>query len=245
MRTINESDIKQTLTAIDGYWYKVPRFQKEIIHTCCDSIINNTEYGNISSLDKIILNCTDYENKTKTFLIRHYTNNLDGEIDFRNPNYDNSTFFERIKYDYAEQSLSTAMLIWMFGVIGFSFLIGFISKLLYHFGILRSYFEKKIMKSAEAMAKDVGKIRNKYVFRKCPENNILEIPLFKNQYMDYKATKEFSDYLQYIRVREHPFMHLKTRKTLGSKKRWARNDYLFNCKFYFSQTPKKGKLEVR
>ena len=75
-------------------------------------------------------------------------------------------------------------------------------------------------------------------FKKCPVNNIIEIPLFANVFLDYRATKEFSKYLQRVEIREHPFMEY-------VKKKKKKNIWLWKAQFIFSKNPKKGKLEAK
>lgn len=43
-------------------------------------------------------------------------------------------------------------------------------------------------------------------FTTCPESKVIEIPLFKNIHLDYRATGEFAKYLVKIEIKEHPFL---------------------------------------
>jgi len=87
--------------------------------------------------------------------------------------------------------------------------------------------------------------RWKYVFKKCPKNNIIEIPVFNNDYLDYNATKDFSTYLKRIEVKEHKFFEEVYKKNPKKRYGWKHQDGKFYCKFYFSQNPRSGKLEVK
>jgi hypothetical protein len=79
-------------------------------------------------------------------------------------------------------------------------------------------------------------------FTKVPKNKKLELPLFKNIYMDYSAKKEFGKYLEKVEIREHPFNRLiKKKKKVRKKKRQV---YLWKATFYFKKIPKEGYLEI-
>lgn len=77
-------------------------------------------------------------------------------------------------------------------------------------------------------------------FSDCPADKKIEIPLFKNIYLDYEATQEFSDYLQRIEIREHDFSYKVKKKDKPMK-----NVLLWKATFFFSKQPKEGKLTVR
>lgn len=79
------------------------------------------------------------------------------------------------------------------------------------------------------------------------KNNQLELPLFRNIYMDYEFTKEMSDNLQKVQIVEHPFNVL-TRKGgrfSRPKIKKSRNVYFWKAVFTFSKQPKTGKGLVR
>lgn len=107
------------------------------------------------------------------------------------------------------------------------------------------------------LSKDVQKNKDYYV----------EIPLFKNILLDYKATKDFSKYLEFFEIREHNFKCVRwdyiknkrkfdfmskdvkmNKKLIEKRKRRKRkselNESLWYAKFYFSKKPKNGQLEV-
>lgn len=81
--------------------------------------------------------------------------------------------------------------------------------------------------------------------------NTLEIPLFKNMYMDYEATGEFSEYLEKIEIIEHPFKHHIKKGLPFSKKRKhvikKPNIYLWKTVFTFKEgcKPQTGSLIMR
>lgn len=73
------------------------------------------------------------------------------------------------------------------------------------------------------------------------ENNMVEIPYFKNVELDYKTEGDFSKYLQRIKVHEHSYY--KYKKGKPSKKKEVKI-YAWYARFYFKETPKTGFLEV-
>jgi len=88
-------------------------------------------------------------------------------------------------------------------------------------------------------------------FKEVPANKIIEIPLFKNNLLDYKAKGEFSKYLLRVETTEHPFSKgvFAIKKIRGKKiiriKNKKKNIYLWKAQFIFSDIPKNGELEVR
>ena len=83
--------------------------------------------------------------------------------------------------------------------------------------------------------------RRFYIAEFKPENvkdNKIEIPLYSNVFLEYKAEEEMSEYLERIEITEHEFNYfIKSKKT--------KNQYLWKCIFYFSEIPKDGILKVR
>jgi hypothetical protein len=75
------------------------------------------------------------------------------------------------------------------------------------------------------------------------DNLFIEIPLFKNIELSYEATKEFSDYLSRVEIIEHPFNTV--HKTIKGKKYIDKGIFLWRARFYFSQKPQDGVLEVK
>jgi Na+-transporting methylmalonyl-CoA/oxaloacetate decarboxylase gamma subunit len=81
-----------------------------------------------------------------------------------------------------------------------------------------------------------------------PANNIIEIPLFKNMYMDYEATGDFAEHLQKISIIEHPFFrHVKKGLPFRKRKNIIKkpNVYLWKCIVEFKDKPKDGSLILR
>jgi len=91
--------------------------------------------------------------------------------------------------------------------------------------------------------KDIKKEANIY---------FVEIPLFENIILDYDAKKDFSTYLDYFEIKEYRFKYVKgkdlksmrKKKNKKNAKKMKVNEKLWYAKFYFSQKPLNGKLEV-
>lgn len=67
--------------------------------------------------------------------------------------------------------------------------------------------------------------------------NTIELPFFQNRMLQYKATDDFSKYLEKVDVVEHPFRE----EGVFSKKV---NQYLWKATFTFTETPKVGKMRI-
>ena len=74
-------------------------------------------------------------------------------------------------------------------------------------------------------------------------SKVFEIPQFSNIFLDYKATKEFSKYLERVEIKEWSFEVWQ--KTIFTKKKTLLiPDSLWKARFYFNKIPKNGKLEI-
>ena len=75
----------------------------------------------------------------------------------------------------------------------------------------------------------------------------VELPVFKNVVLNFKATKEFSDYMNELEIKEYKFFYL-TKKLVrvGKKKKKFRkvNEWIWYARFYFDKRPTKGELRV-
>jgi hypothetical protein len=78
-------------------------------------------------------------------------------------------------------------------------------------------------------------------------DNKVELPLFKNMYLDYEATGDCSAQLIKISIIEHPFSKLVKRKGhyMYKKEKKKPQVYLWKAIFEFKEKPKDGKLEIR
>jgi len=99
-------------------------------------------------------------------------------------------------------------------------------------------------------------------FTKVPEQKYLEIPLFKNVKLEYRAKGSFSDNLIRVEVKEHPFsevahsvgtlrrlkkldkLNIKKKKAARAKLKLKKNIWLWYARFYFKEIPTSGCLEV-
>jgi hypothetical protein len=77
-----------------------------------------------------------------------------------------------------------------------------------------------------------------------------EIPVFNNVVLNYTATKDFSKYMNMFEIREHKFVYYKKKPKKMNKRRFNKwksktiNEWIWYARFYFSNKPSKGKLEV-
>ena len=77
-----------------------------------------------------------------------------------------------------------------------------------------------------------------------------ELPIFSNIILDYKATEDFSKYLNLFEIKEHKFKYYyKKRRKLNKKRKERRkkeelNEWLWYARFYFKQKPTKGKITI-
>lgn len=75
------------------------------------------------------------------------------------------------------------------------------------------------------------------------EEPIFEIPLFDNIFLDYKLTGDFKKYIHKLKIEEYQVDYRKVSQN-GKKKKKTRQDSYWKATFTFTQTPKKGMLEV-
>lgn len=77
-------------------------------------------------------------------------------------------------------------------------------------------------------------------------DNKVELPLFKNMYLDYEATGDCSAQLIKISIIEHPFSKLVKRHGhyMYKKEKKKPQVYLWKAIFEFKEKPKDGKLEI-
>lgn len=81
--------------------------------------------------------------------------------------------------------------------------------------------------------------------------NTIEIPLFKNMYMDYEATEDFSEYLEKVEIIEHPFKrHIRKGLPFSKKSKHIikkPNIYLWKTVFTFKDgfKPQTGSLIMK
>lgn len=83
---------------------------------------------------------------------------------------------------------------------------------------------------------------------KIEDNKIfVELPVFSNVICDFKASKDFSKYLNEFDIREHKFVYLqkKFRKIGKKKKKFHKvNEWIWYARWYFDRRPETGTLEV-
>jgi Na+-transporting methylmalonyl-CoA/oxaloacetate decarboxylase gamma subunit len=129
--------------------------------------------------------------------------------------------------------------------------------------ILNTFWVAKVFKDTKWGNKKFPELNKKmhdahYSAEFTPENfptdkNIIEIPLFKNMYMDYDATGDFAEQLIKISITEHPFNRLTKKGNPFRKKGSIKgihiikkvNVYLWKCAVEFKDKPKDGSLILR
>jgi hypothetical protein len=125
--------------------------------------------------------------------------------------------------------------------------------------ILNSFWVAKVFKDTKWGNRKYPELNKKFHDARfsaefTPENfpqdkNIIEIPLFKNMYMDYDATGDFAEQLMKVSIIEHPFNRLIKKGLPFSKKRKniikKPNVYLWKCIIEFKDKPKDGMLVLR
>jgi hypothetical protein len=82
----------------------------------------------------------------------------------------------------------------------------------------------------------------------------VELPVFTNVILDFKATKDFSKFMKYFEIREYKFNYLSKKKIrIGKKKLFGKgkyrkykkvNEWIWYSRWYFSEKPETGQLKV-
>lgn len=194
---------------------------------------NGTPNGTLYGFNKLYINYTwNDKNYSSNFIISR------------------EGLFYLIPYFY-ESSLKRELLVLLQGLIMIALLIVFV--------VLNSYWVAKIFKDTKWGNRKFPELNKKMHDAKfsaeySPENfpkdkNIIEIPLFKNMYMDYDALGDFAEQLIKISIIEHPFNRLTKKGNPFSKKPMniikKPNVYLWKCILEFKDKPKDGSLVFR
>jgi hypothetical protein len=75
----------------------------------------------------------------------------------------------------------------------------------------------------------------------------VELPVFHNVVCNFKATKDFSKYMQSFEIEEYKFYSLKKKRVKtkkGHKKYLKKNEWIWYARWYFKEKPIKGELRV-
>jgi len=126
-------------------------------------------------------------------------------------------------------------------VVTISFILWiFINRRITRYLVKQKWYQKWLPKhEAEGWLKNKRNKYNKFTPEDV-ENNMVEIPYFKNIILDYKTDGDFSDKLERIKIREHQYNEYKKGK-IGKRKIRLGEWY---ARFYFKEKPKDGYLEV-
>ncbi len=68
----------------------------------------------------------------------------------------------------------------------------------------------------------------------------VELPIFNNILCDWKATKDFSKYMEEFEIEEYKFKYIDKK----DKKKKTKNETLWYARWYFKKKPEKGFIEV-
>jgi len=203
---------------------------------CNFSHYNVTEYE-LDRINAIFIDCDNYNYTLQFSKGMIYDNFLltliNNKIQYNYPKW--------INYNSNNEQIQDLfyVFLFMFCLFGGSMLLILqLDKLLVTYLVKQKWYQK----SFPEWNKTLSGRGYEATFKKVPDNKIIEIPLFKNIYLDYKATKQFSKYLERVEIKEHPFDRVHKKK--GKKTTRKRNIVLWYAKFYFSEVPKSGKLEV-
>ena len=185
-------------------------------------------YLNISlyaELDGVKTNINEYKRWIEGANIFYKKNNFERERGFRMEMQRSPLLIIGLVFSF----------LWILGLIGFLSI-----KYSTRYLVKQKWYQKWLPKhQAEGFFGNRGK---KYIKFKPEdvENNMVEIPCFKNVELDYKTEGDFSDKLERIRIREH--QHYKYKKGKVGKKKI--DVYKWYARFYFKDKPKDGYLEV-
>jgi hypothetical protein len=198
--------------------------------------INGTHYG----FDKLIINYTWNNKPRSTSLILSTVGSLFPIPVFEEAHH--GAFMDAVSLE----GMQALILVILFVILAY----------------VNSFWVAKIFTNTKFGNKNYPKLNKKlhdarysaeFFPKDLPANNIIEIPLFKNMYMDYDATEDFADYLQKVSIIEHPFnIHIRKgwpfiRLLPFMKKTEIKKPqvYLWKCVFEFKEKPKDGQLIVR
>ncbi len=163
--------------------------------------------------------------------------------------YDYQTIYNysNVRYNLCNQHLSE----WRVLLNGLSGLLIFFGGIIIPPIIFYWMFKKRLNKlfpayQAFMASKKIRKFKVEDVIEN-DEGIYVELPIFSNVICDFKCKDDFSDYLKEIDIREHKFYYAKKRtiKYKGKKKKIKKyNEFIWYARWYFSQKPKKGYMDV-
>jgi len=130
------------------------------------------------------------------------------------------------------------------------FLWMFLPPLLIYFPFRKRWANVFPKYQALLASKKIRKFTSKDIEYNEKSGYFCEVPVFHNVILNFEATKEFSKYLREFEIREHNFRLYKLRRKL-KKKHWGKykppktfNEFVWYARFYFTEKPHIGKLEV-
>lgn len=66
---------------------------------------------------------------------------------------------------------------------------------------------------------------------------LIRIPLFRNTFLDYRTTGDYSKYIKKVEIKELPLLKIKRNKKI-------KQDSFWECLFHFEKKPKFGELVI-
>lgn len=107
-----------------------------------------------------------------------------------------------------------------------------------YYGLAIIISQTKLIKYMPKLSALTSKYYEAVFTKENTKSKIIEIPMFSNVILEYKATLDFSYYLERVEIIEHPF-------DLIVKKKKETQQYLWKAMFYYNKIPKEGELKVR
>lgn len=201
------------------------------------NITQNRDENNLIS--NISLNCNGFENKTIMLGEQFSGGNRILYYFFREIGL-NSDFYIKDSGISLSHELIAFFLLILF-LLSYFFVLPYpIALIITKVLVKQEWYQKIIPK----INKTIGGRANVARFTEVPNKQYIEIPLFRNVSLDYEAHGEFSKYLEYFEIKEHPFNSYLI-KSNGTKKKKRKNIQLWYARFYFKENPSFGYLEVR
>jgi len=135
----------------------------------------------------------------------------------------NNNFIQKIKRDF-----NPIFIILFFEIFAIPLIVYFPFRKFWYglYPELQAFLASK--KTIKFKVKDVQVNNNKKIY--------CELPVFSNVILDFKATQDFSKYLELFEIKEHNFKWFRRKKSF--------NENIWYARFYFSQKPVKGELKV-
>lgn len=155
--------------------------------------------------------------------------------------------YDNVRYDLCKPDYK----IWRYKIILILFIGFFAIPPLIYFPFKKKWDKLYPEYMALTTSKKIAKFKPKDVKenydKKIGYPYYVELPVFSNVVCDFNAEKDFSKYMKEFEIKEYKFVyHRKKRIKFGKIKRKEHevNEWLWYARWYFSEKPKSGNLEV-